>query len=180
MKRLIVIVVVVLALGGLFAFGLLRGQPDSELPSVLLGRPAPTFELPLYERYRGVHGETFDLAQHVGTPMVVNFWASWCPPCYEEAPVLQTYWEEFQDAGVLFFGIQTQDRQARAEGNAFLDQFDLTFPNGIDDDSRVSVEWGLYGVPETYFIDRDGKVAYRLAGPVTPEILDRQLAAILR
>jgi len=179
-KRLLITIAVVVALGALFAFGLLRGQPDRDIPSALLGRQAPTFELPLYARYQPEYGETFDLADHAGTPLLINFWASWCLPCYDEAPVLQTYWEEYRDTGVLFVGVQTQDRQAQAEGRAFIEQFDLTFPNGTDEDSSVSVNWGLYGVPETYFVDREGEVVHRHVGPVTPEVLDRQLAAILR
>lgn len=180
MKRLIVTVAVIVALGALFAFGLLRGQPDRDIPSALLGREAPSFELPLYARYQPEFGETFELAEHAGTPLLVNFWASWCLPCYDEAPVLQSYWEEYQDSGVLFVGVQTQDRQAHEEGREFIEQFDLTFPNGMDDNSAVSLNWGLYGVPETYFVRRDGTVAHRHIGPVTAEVLDRELTAILR
>ena len=81
---------------------------------------------------------------------------------------------------VALVGIQTQDRQQYDAGRAFMDQFGLSFPNGMDDASAVSVEWGLFGVPETYFINRDGTVEYRLVGPVTAAVLDEQLAAILR
>lgn len=180
MKRLLLTIGVVVALGALFAFGLLRGQPDRDIPSAIVGKAAPAFELPLYARYQPEFGETFDFASQLGTPMLVNFWASWCLPCYDEAPVLQSYWQEYQDDGVLFVGVQTQDRQAHSEGRAFIEQFDLTFPNGMDDNSAVSVNWGLYGVPETYFVARDGTVTHRHIGPVTAEVLDEQLAAILR
>lgn len=180
MKRVVLIVCVVGLLGGLFVFGLLRGQPDKNIPSAIVGRKAPTFALPLYERFQPDFGPTFDLAEHIGTPMLVNFWASWCAPCYEEAPVLQSYWQRYRDRGVLFLGIQTQDRQNVEDGRAFLDTFGLDFPNVRDDDSSVSVGWGLFGVPETYFVRRDGTVAYRHIGPVTAEVLDTHLGDILR
>ena len=180
MRRLVLTIAVVAALGALFAFGLLRGQPDRDIPSAIIGKQAPTFELPLYARYQPEFGEAFDFAAHTGTPMLVNFWASWCLPCYDEAPVLQEYWQEYQDSGVLFVGVQTQDRQAHEAGREFIDQFGLSFPNGMDDNSAISVNWGLYGVPETYFVAADGTVAYRHLGPVTPTVLDEQLAAILQ
>jgi len=180
MRRVLLIVGVVGLLGGLFAYGLLRGEPDRDIPSALVGKQAPNFVLPLYERYQPDYGEAFELAAHLGEPLVINFWASWCGPCYDEAPVLQSYWERFQGSGVQFLGIQTQDRQQFDAGRRFLDQFGLSFPNGMDDASDISVNWGLFGVPETYFIRRDGTVEFRLVGPVTPAVLDRHLAAILR
>lgn len=180
LKRLLIPTIVVLALGGLFAFGLLRGAPDRDVESAYLGEQAPDFSLPLYERYQPDYGETLEFASLKGTPMVVNFWASWCLPCYQEAPVLQSYWEEYQDSGVLFVGIQSQDRDRRTEGRAFLSQFGLSFPNGIDNDSNIGVDWGLFGVPETFFIDRDGRVVNKHIGPVTPELLDEQLRALLQ
>ncbi len=179
-RRLLVTLAVVAALGGIFAFGLLRGEPDRDLPSELIGRPAPSFDIPLYERYQGQYGDVLSLSEYLGErPLVVNFWASWCAPCYVEAPVLQSYWQEYQDTDVLFVGVQTQDKGQYEEGRAFMDQFGLGFPNGIDDDSRMSIGWGLLGVPETFFIDRDGVVREKHIGPVTPEVMERQLAALL-
>lgn len=180
-RRLLATVAVVAALGGIFAFGLLRGEPDRDLPSELVGKQAPSLDIPLYERYRPEYGETLSLADHVGErPLVVNFWASWCAPCYLEAPVLQSYWQQYRDQGVLFVGVQTQDKGQYTEGRAFLDQFGLSFPNAIDDDSRVSIGWGLLGVPETFFVSRSGEVVAKHIGPVTAEVMDRQLAALLQ
>ncbi len=180
-QRLVLTLAVVAALGGLFAFGLLRGEPDRDLPSELIGKQAPTFDLPLYERYQGRYGDSLQLAEHIGKqPLVVNFWASWCAPCYAEAPVLQSYWQEYQGTDVLFVGVQTQDKGKYDEGRDFIDQFGLGFPNGIDDDSRISIGWGLLGVPETFFISRDGTVSYKHIGPVTPQVMEQQLTALLR
>lgn len=180
MRRLAIIVGVVALLGGLFAFGLLRGSPDRDIPSALVGKAAPEFALALYERYQPDYGPSLALADLRGTPLVVNFWASWCGPCYEEAPVLQATWERYQDRGVLFVGIQTQDRDNYEQGRAFLSQFGLSFPNGMDNDSRISVDWALYGVPETYFIDADGRVTYKHVGPVNAALMEERLEALLR
>ena len=179
LKRLLPPLVVVVLLGALFAFGLLRGAPDRDIESALLGRPAPAFELPLYERYQPDFGTVLTSADLQGKALVVNFWASWCLPCYQEAPVLQAYWQEYQDADVVFVGIQTQDRDRLNEGRAFLSQFGLSFPNGIDNDSSISVDWGLFGVPETFFVDRDGRVIHKHAGPVTAELMDAKLRELL-
>lgn len=180
MRRFAAIAAIVAALGGLFVFGLLRGAPDRDIPSNRLGKAAPDFELPLYERYQPDYGETLRLSDLLGSPLVVNFWASWCLPCYDEAPVLQAFWEEYQESGVRFIGVQTQDRDRLDEGRAFLSQFSLGFPNGIDNSSAISVDWALYGVPETYFIGRDGVISFRHIGPVTAAVMTEQLEAILR
>ena len=179
LRRLLPVVVIVAGLTSLFLFGLLRGSPDRDIPSNFLGRAVPDFELPVYERYAAEFGPIFSLAEARGRPMVINFWASWCGPCYEEAPHLQRAWERYGDE-VLFVGIQTQDRDARAAGRSFIDRFDLTFPNLFDGDSRVSIAYGLFGVPETFFVHADGTLQHKYAGPVTTSILDEQIGALQR
>lgn len=175
--RLLLVVAGLAALAALFSFGLLRGSPDRDIKSVLIGREAPSFTLPLYDRYQPEYGSTFAFSDHVGKPMVVNFWASWCLPCYEEAPVLQEFWSRHQDE-VLVVGIQTQDRDRRNEGREFLGRFGLTFPNTYDDDSKVSIDWALYGVPETFFVDAAGNIAAKHIGPVTMDVLTTNLAVL--
>jgi len=179
-RRLVLVLVVVGALTALFLFGLFRGAPDRVVPSSLLGKASPPFALPLYDRYRAEYGDTFRLADHIGTPMVINFWASWCGPCFEEAPVLESAYQRYRDRGVLFLGVQTQDRDKYDDGRAFIDRFGLSFPNGMDNDSRVGVDYALFGVPETFFVNRDGVVAYKQVGPVTPQLLQDQIEAMLR
>lgn len=180
LQRLVLILVGVAALGALFGFGLLRGPPDKDIESAFLGQYAPGFNMALYERYQPDYGDTLDFAEHAGKPMLVNFWASWCLPCYQEAPILQEYWQQYQDSGILFVGVHTQNRDGYAAGRDFLSQFGLTFPNGFDPNSDISIDWGLYGVPETFFVDADGRVVLKHVGPVTAELMDRQLRALLQ
>jgi cytochrome c biogenesis protein CcmG/thiol:disulfide interchange protein DsbE len=179
MRRLIVVVAVVAVLTGLFLYGLFRGPPNRDVPSNLIGKPAPAFTLPLYERYQQAYGDSFSLAAHKGTPMVINFWASWCGPCLEEAPLLEQYYRRYRAKGVLFVGVQTQDRGKYDAGRQFISRFGFSFPVGMDNDSSIGVEYALFGVPETYFIDRSGTVVYKQVGPVTPQVMDRELGAIV-
>lgn len=164
----------VLALGGLFLWGMQRNP--RELPSVLAKerRPAPDFVLPLLPPYRETWGETLRLSDHLGKrPIVLNFWASWCyPACYEEAPVLEAAWRRHRDR-VLFLGVNTQDKEADAL--RFVAQFGLTFPNVFDPRGRVGVDYGMYGVPETFFIDQEGRVLARHAGAIDQATLEKYL-----
>jgi len=178
-RRVALVVAIVGGLSALFVFGLLRGAPDRNVPSNLLGRPVPTFVLPVYERYLADFGPRLSLADHVGRPMVINFWASWCGPCYVEAPHLEAAHRRYGDE-VLFIGVQTQERDARVAGRAFIERFDFTFPNVIDDDSRVSIAYGLFGVPETFFVHADGTLDHKHVGPVDARLLTERVEALRR
>lgn len=180
MKRLLIVIVVVVALGLLFLFGLFRSSPDRIVPSNLIGKAAPNFALPLYARYQAEYGAQLSPEALRGTPLLINFWASWCLPCLDEAPLLEQYYQRYHPQGIEFIGIQTQDRDKVTEGKAFLDRFGLSFPNGMDNDSRIGVEYALFGVPETYFVDAQGTVVYKQIGPVTPDVLDRELGKLVR
>ena len=150
MTRWLLIVAITGVLSALFLFGILRGKPDREIRSNLIGKNAPDFTLPLHKSFANNLGESFSLAEHKGQPIIINFWASWCIPCFQEAPALSTAWREY-GTEVLFVGVQTQD-PSRDNGQSFVDQFALRFPNVIDSQSNLSIDYGLFGVPETFFV----------------------------
>jgi cytochrome c biogenesis protein CcmG/thiol:disulfide interchange protein DsbE len=177
-KRLIVVVGVVGALAGLFVFGILRDPTRrDDIPSALLDRKTPAFTMPLFDRYRTEYGSTFDAAAARGQPLVVNFWASWCLPCREEMPILEASWREYKDS-VLFVGINTQETNKK-DAQALLNEFSLTYPNGRDESNRINIDYGLFGLPETFFIRADGTLQYRHSGAVNQEIMNEQIRTLL-
>jgi cytochrome c biogenesis protein CcmG/thiol:disulfide interchange protein DsbE len=154
----------------LLAYGFRLSPRD--IPSPLVGRPAAPFALQTFE------GRTVTLDSLRGQVVVVNFWASWCyPACYEEAPVLERGWREYRDRGVIVLGVDIQDKTEAAE--KFIRDFGLTFPNAPDPGGRVSVDFGVYGVPETFFVDRQGRIRAKHVGAVTDRALRAQLDRLL-
>jgi cytochrome c biogenesis protein CcmG/thiol:disulfide interchange protein DsbE len=154
----------------LLAYGF-RTDPR-EIPSPLLGKPASPFKLTAFD------GKPVALEALRGQVVVVNFWASWCyPACYEEAPSLERAWKTYKDRGLVVVGVNFQDKDEPAR--RFLTQFGHTFPNAPDPAGRVSVDYGVYGVPETYFIDKKGRVRFKQVGPVSDEMLKSQIERLL-
>jgi cytochrome c biogenesis protein CcmG/thiol:disulfide interchange protein DsbE len=152
-------------------FGLTRDA--RVLPSALLNRPAPEFTLPPLPG-RDDHG--FSRADLGGEPVLVNVWASWCVPCRAEHPVITRLAEE---QGVIVHGINYKDQPADAR--AFLEQLGDPFRYiGQDRDGRVAIDWGVYGVPETFVIDRDGRIRYRHVGPMQPRDVEQTILPLLR
>ena len=157
-----------IALAALFLYRLGSGDP-SVLPSALIGHPAPTTDLPplpgLERDGRPVPG--LNNATFQGAVTLVNVWASWCVPCRDEVPLLEKL---SKDKRIQLVGINYKD--APDDARRFLSQFGNPFvANGRDASGRTSIDWGVYGVPETYLIGRDGRIAYKLVGPVTAENL---------
>ena len=111
---------------------------------------APSFELKSFE------GTTYRLSDLRGTPMVLNFWASWCTQCKDEARELQAVWEQNRDKGLLVLGVDYVDTEPEAK--AYLAAFGITYPNGPDLGAKISRAYRITGVPETYFITREGKL----------------------
>jgi len=144
-----------------------------EIPSPLIGKPAAPFTLATFD------GGQVSLEALRGRVVVVNFWASWCyPACYEEAPALERAWDTYKDRGVMMIGINIQDKEEPAK--KFLTQFGHTFPNAPDPAGRVSVDYGVYGVPETFFIDRAGRVRWKHVGAVTDQIFKERVETLLK
>jgi len=152
------------------AYGFLL-DPRS-IPSPLVGRPAAPFSLTAFD------GSPVSLEAWRGQVVVVNFWASWCKPaCYDEAPVLERAWRTYRDRGLVVVGVDMQDTPEAAR--AFIRQFQLTFPNAPDDGGKVAVEYGVYGVPETFFVDRAGTIRAKHVGAVTDEVIRATLEPLL-
>ena len=159
-----------MAVAGLFLLRLYGGDP-SKIPSALIGRPAPQTALPALEGLvnNGVPVPGLDPALFKGKVSVVNVWASWCVPCHDEAPLLT---ELGKDKRLQLVGINYKDTPDNAR--RFLGRHGNPFAAaGTDQNGRASMEWGVYGVPETFIVGRDGRIAYKLVGPITEQNLER-------
>jgi cytochrome c biogenesis protein CcmG/thiol:disulfide interchange protein DsbE len=155
---------VFIALAAVFFFRLGAGDP-SQLPSVLIGKPAPTESLPPLEGLvrDGVPVPGLDPAQFRGNVTIVNVWASWCVPCRDEAAELLKL---SQDKRFRVAGINYKDETENAR--RFLGRFGNPYDAvGVDKNGRAAIDWGVYGVPETFIVGRDGKIVFKLVGPLT-------------
>ncbi|MDE2601012.1 MAG: DsbE family thiol:disulfide interchange protein [Bradyrhizobium sp.] len=162
------------ALAALFWFGLQQGDP-SRIPSALIGRPVPQTALPALQGLvaDGSPVPGLDPGAFKGKVSLVNVWASWCVPCHEEAPLLI---QLGQDKRLQLVGINYKDTADNAR--RFLGRYGNPFGIvGVDSNGRAAIEWGIYGVPETFIIGRDGKILYKLVGPVTAENIDTVVKA---
>jgi cytochrome c biogenesis protein CcmG/thiol:disulfide interchange protein DsbE len=178
-SRVLVLPLAIFALlAAIFAFALRSGDP-SKLPSALIGKRAPAVELPALEGLtdagRPVAGfVTADLRK--GEVSVVNFWASWCVPCVQEHPVLVALREQ---TGVSVYGINYKDQAAAAR--RFLGRYGNPYAAvGVDGNGRAAIEWGVYGMPETFIVNGRGEIAYKHVGPVTPETLETRIIPAIR
>ena len=171
----LIVLVPLLAFVGLAALFMLRlgaGDP-SRIPSALIGHPVPETKLPglpgLARDGKEVPG--LDSAGFKGAVTLLNVWASWCVPCRDEAPLLMRL---AVDDRIRVVGINYKDQPENAR--RFLTRYGNPFiANGADGNGRAAIEWGVYGVPETFVVGRDGRIAYKLIGPITPENLQSVL-----
>jgi cytochrome c biogenesis protein CcmG/thiol:disulfide interchange protein DsbE len=162
------------ALAVLFWLRLGSGDP-SRIPSALIGRPAPSTALPPLPGLvnNGAQVPGLDPAMFKGKVSVVNVWASWCVPCHDEAPLLT---ELAKDQRLQLVGINYKDAPDNAR--RFLGRYGNPFGIvGVDANGRAAIEWGVYGVPETFVVGREGTIVYKLVGPATPDNIDTVLKA---
>lgn len=153
---------------GTLAVGFTRDP--SIVASPLVGKPAPSFSL---ATLKGGH---VSLAELQGRPVVFNFWASWCVPCRDEAPLLQAASVDDAGRGLVVLGVIYEDSAENAR--AFMREYGQTYPGLLDPDGRAALDYGVFGIPETYFIDRAGRITSKQTGPLDAASLARQIEAI--
>ena len=146
-------------------------RPAGPVDTPIVGQPAPAFDLETLD------GGRLSLAQLRGSPVVLNFWASWCIPCREEAPLLTAAAADYAAQGLRVIGVVYQDSAENARD--FMRRYGQTYPALLDTDGRTAIDYGVFGIPETFFIDADGIVRSRQIGAVTATDLRTQIAASL-
>jgi cytochrome c biogenesis protein CcmG/thiol:disulfide interchange protein DsbE len=171
--------VIFAALVLMLLFALHKGDP-SRLPSALIGKPAPALDLPPLAGMTGPGGQPLPgiTASELrgGHVSLVNFWASWCAPCVDEQPLLVSLAER---TGVAMYGVNYKDQAVNAR--RFLGRYGNPFRAvGIDADGRAAIEWGVYGMPETFVIDGRGVIVYKHIGPLSPETIESKLIPAIR
>jgi cytochrome c biogenesis protein CcmG, thiol:disulfide interchange protein DsbE len=172
MNRTVLIVglVVTAALVGILYVGL--GKDPQAIDSPLVGRPAPAFAL----REAGAGG-SIDLAQYRGKPVIINFWATWCVPCFQEHPVLVSSARMLGDR-VVFLGVVFDDKEPTIL--QFLREHGQSYPTLMDSEGKTAIAYGVGGVPETFFVNPAGTIVAKYAGPLSPDLLQANLAKALR
>jgi cytochrome c biogenesis protein CcmG/thiol:disulfide interchange protein DsbE len=163
---LIVTFAVLLALLGLLAWGLKKVQAGPVSSGM-----APDFSLTSFD------GRTLKLSELRGQVVIINFWASWCPPCREEAAYLEQTWRKYEGKGVVFIGVDWVDTEK--EALAYMDEFDLTYFNGPDIGTRIAQAYNIQGVPETFYVAKNGELRGVHIGPLTSPELDDKIDELL-
>src|SRR5216684_201617 len=165
------VVLILVAVVGALTLGFRRDPHDIKTGTV--GKPAPAFVLPRLDGSGDLR-----TADYVGQVVVLNFWASWCIPCKEENPALAAVWERYRGSGVLLVGVVYQDAPDAAA--AYTERLGNTWPSVIDADGRTAIAYGVFGIPETFFIGPDGVIAGRHIGPIDEETLANGIESIRR
>jgi cytochrome c biogenesis protein CcmG/thiol:disulfide interchange protein DsbE len=157
----------------LLAYGFTRDARYIQSP--LIAKQAPSFTLTLFD------GKAIRLEDFRGKVVFLNFWASWCVPCRAEAKDLESAWKKYKDRGVVFVGVNIQYKEDDAR--RFIEEFGITYMNGRDATGRIAIDYGVWGIPETFFIDRHGRITYKHVGalgvPIITAKLDQALLGIV-
>jgi len=147
------------------------GRQSGPVDTPIVGRPAPAFDL------QTLDGQRISLDELRGSPVVLNFWASWCLPCREEAPLLTAADTTYRPMGLRILGVVYQDSSENARD--FMTRYGQAYPGLLDPDGRTAIDYGVFGIPETFFIDGAGVVRARQVGALTEADLRGQIEAIL-
>jgi cytochrome c biogenesis protein CcmG, thiol:disulfide interchange protein DsbE len=155
-RRLIITLAVIGPILALLAWGFTRDAKYIKSP--LLAKPATPFTVTLYD------GKKITLEDLRGKAVFLNFWASWCEPCRAEAKDIEAAWQKVKDKNMVFLGVALQDLDDNAKG--FLQEFKITYPNGRDESEKIGVDYGTWGIPESFFIDPQGRITYKHVGGI--------------
>ncbi len=165
MKKLILLLAILIPTLALFYFALQRNP--RELPSSLIGKKVTPFQL------TSLDGKEISLEMAKGKPVVINFWSTWCGPCIAEYSLLKEAAQDPALKEVVFYSVLYEDTPENAK--SFMKRYGTSFPVLLDPDLRVAIDFGVAGVPETFFIDAEGALQYKHAGALTPRILDDKI-----
>ena len=158
---------------GLLIWAMLNRQPITGLSGVtMVNRPAPDFTLTTFQ------GTKISLQSLRGKPVIINFWASWCPPCRIEAPLLENTWRAYKNRDLVFLGVNIQDR--KEDALSYMREFNITYPNGPDPDGEIAIDYGVSGLPVTFFVARNGEVVRRWVGDIEKNVLLSSIEEIMQ
>ncbi len=169
-RRLIITLAIIAPVLWLFAFGFKRDAHYIKSP--LLAKQAAPFTVTLFD------GGKVNLSDFRGKAVFLNFWSSWCPPCREEARDLEAAWQRVKDKNMVFLGVALQDTDD--DSRAFLKEFGITYPNGKDESGKISVDYGTWGIPESFFIDAQGRITYKHVGGIRAALVTAKLEEAAR
>lgn len=180
-QKLIILISAFMALlfVGVMIIGLNLDQ--TKLPTTLIGKDAKSFKAEWVQGQEFVPSASsthFRLEDFKGKPLILNFWASWCVSCRQEAHELEAFWRKYKDQGVAVVGIAIQDEVEAAQ--RFANEYRKSYILGLDEEGSVSLDYGVSGVPETFLIDSNGVIQHKEVGPVTFSMLESNLSKILK
>jgi cytochrome c biogenesis protein CcmG, thiol:disulfide interchange protein DsbE len=169
-RRLLITLAIIAPILWLLAFGFKRDARYINSP--LITKQAAPFTLTLFD------GRKVTLQELRGKAVFLNFWASWCVPCRAEAKDLEAAWQRKKDKDMVFLGVALQDTEK--DSRAFLREFSVTYPNGRDDSGKIAVDYGVWGIPESFFIDPQGRITYKHVGGIGAPMVTAKLEEALR
>ncbi|HXG50765.1 MAG TPA: TlpA disulfide reductase family protein [candidate division Zixibacteria bacterium] len=169
-RRMTLTVAVIAPILWLLAFGFTRDARYINSP--LMAKPAAPFTVELFD------GSKLSLADLRGKAVFLNFWASWCPPCRAEARDLEAAWRRLKSENIVFVGVALQDTEENSR--SFLEEFGVTYPNGRDPAGKIAIDYGVWGIPESFFIDPQGRITYKHVGAIRAALVTAKVQEALR